>query len=72
MGLFKEFRLLDYCFFKDDVPVEGRSNALEATEQASGMYIITKICNVIRNNNFLTYLTLSRESMNQMKGNQLG
>lgn len=72
MGLFKEFRLLDYCFFKDDVPVEGSSNALEATEQASGMYIITKICNVIRNNNFLTYLTLSRESMNQMKGNQLG
>ena len=68
---FRPFKLLDLVFYKEDKITMSKGDSKEATEHSSGLYIITKIANVIKGNILSTFVYMTRETMNNLRGEDL-
>lgn len=67
---FRPFKLLDLAFYKEDKITMTHGELKEATEHSSGYYIITKIANVLIHNSMATFVYLTRETMNNIRGEE--
>lgn len=65
---FHPFKLLDLCFYKEDRITMKKGDSKEATEHSSGYYIVTRIANVIKGNTLATFVNMTRETMNNIRG----
>lgn len=63
---FKKVQVLDSVMFKE-INTTGKNSM----EYSSGLYIISKVIRILSKRQFITTLTLVRESFNQPKGNLL-
>jgi hypothetical protein len=64
-NVFKNVKILDLIFYKDD---ETDSRKKHSSEAHVGLYLITKVARTVTNRQFITVVDINRESFNQIKG----
>ena len=64
-NIFAPIKILDLVMFKDDQVGSGRNQVADAH---SGLYLVSKVARNYENSQFTTVVELSRESMNEIKG----
>ena len=61
---YQEIHVLDLVYFKEE---ELQSQRKYSSETITGLYVITKVCRVIENRTFKTYVEMCRETPNSIQ-----